>query len=127
MAYGTAAVATTTTWQIIPGMTMSITVPAGRTAKILVHAEVGLNTNCATNGGIRPLVIAIALILSACGGKQQQQQGPPPAIPVTVEDVKSTEAVYYDEYPGTIVALNQTELRAQVTGVCYRHLFQRWR
>ncbi len=62
------------------------------------------------------LVIAIALILSACGGKQQQQQGPPPAIPVTVEDVKSTEAVYYDEYPGTIVALNQTELRAQVTG-----------
>ncbi len=59
VAYGTAAVATTTTWQIIPGMTMSITVPAGRTAKILVHAEVGLNTNCATNGGISGTDIAI--------------------------------------------------------------------
>ncbi|MEP7374931.1 MAG: efflux RND transporter periplasmic adaptor subunit [Chitinophagaceae bacterium] len=57
------------------------------------------------------------LLISACGGKQQQQQqGPPPAVPVTVEEVKSTEATYYDEYPGTVVALNQTELRAQVTG-----------
>ncbi|HKZ66265.1 MAG TPA: efflux RND transporter periplasmic adaptor subunit, partial [Chitinophagaceae bacterium] len=50
------------------------------------------------------------------GGKQQQQQGPPPAVSVTVEEAASTEATYYDEYPGTVVALNQTELRAQVTG-----------
>jgi len=63
------------------------------------------------------LVITAAIVLSACGGKQQQQQqGPPPAIPVTVEEAASTEAAYYDEYPGTVVALNQTELRAQVTG-----------
>ena len=62
------------------------------------------------------LVIAAAIILSACGGKQQQQQGPPPAVSVTVEEAASTEATYYDEYPGTVVALNQTELRAQVTG-----------
>lgn len=60
--------------------------------------------------------VAILLLLTACGGKQQQQQGPPPAVAVTVEQVKSTEAVYYDEYPATVVALNQTELRAQVTG-----------
>ena len=56
------------------------------------------------------------IMLSACGGKQQAQQGPPPAVPVTVEEVKAAEASYYDEYPGTIVALNQTEIRAQVTG-----------
>ena len=55
-------------------------------------------------------------MLAACGGKQQQQQGPPPAVSVTVEEVKTTDAAYYDEYPGTVVALNQTELRAQVTG-----------
>ena len=62
-------------------------------------------------------VIAAAIVLSACGGKQQQQQqGPPPAVPVTVEEAASTEAAYYEEYPGTVVALNQTELRAQVTG-----------
>jgi membrane fusion protein (multidrug efflux system) len=63
------------------------------------------------------LAIVMVLFLSACGEKQQQQQqGPPPAISVTVEDVKPTRAIYYDEYPGTVVALNQTEIRAQVTG-----------
>lgn len=60
--------------------------------------------------------LASMVLLSACGAKQQQQQGPPPAIPVTIEEVKTAQAVYYDEYPGTVVALNQTELRAQVTG-----------
>ncbi|MET0466097.1 MAG: efflux RND transporter periplasmic adaptor subunit [Chitinophagaceae bacterium] len=62
-------------------------------------------------------VISCAVILAACGGKQTAQQaGPPPATPVTVDEVRSTDAVYYDEYPGTVVALNQTEIRAQVTG-----------
>ena len=57
-----------------------------------------------------------AIILISCGKKKQLQQGPPPPISVTVEDVRSTNAIYYDEYPGTVVAMNQTELRAQVTG-----------
>lgn len=57
------------------------------------------------------------LILAACGAKQQQQQqGPPPAVPVTVQEVLLSDAVYYDEYPGTVTAMNQVELRAQVTG-----------
>lgn len=58
----------------------------------------------------------LPVLLAACGAKQQQQQGPPPAVAVTVEEVKTAHAIYYDEYPGTVVALNQTELRAQVTG-----------
>jgi membrane fusion protein (multidrug efflux system) len=62
------------------------------------------------------VVIGLLSLLAACGGKQQQQQGPPPPVAVTVEDVKSAEAKYYDEYPGTVVALNQTEIRAQVSG-----------
>jgi len=62
-------------------------------------------------------IAGAVLFLSACGDKKnQQQQGPPPPTPVTVEEVKSTTATYYDEYPGTVIALNQTELRAQVTG-----------
>ena len=62
-------------------------------------------------------VISCAAILAACGGKQASQQaGPPPAPAVTVTEAKATDAVYYDEYPGTVVALNQTEIRAQVTG-----------
>jgi membrane fusion protein (multidrug efflux system) len=62
------------------------------------------------------LIIVAVLLLAACGEKKQQQQGPPPPVPVTVEDVKATQATYYDEYPGTVVALNQTEIRAQVSG-----------
>lgn len=62
------------------------------------------------------IVVVTMLFLYSCGAKQQQQQGPPPAVPVTVEGVKTSDAAYYDEYPGTVVALNQTELRAQVTG-----------
>lgn len=62
-------------------------------------------------------IIASAVVLAACGGSEQKApQGPPPAIPVTVEAATSTDAVYYDEYPATLVAVNQTELRAQVTG-----------
>ena len=62
-------------------------------------------------------VISGALLLAACGGKQTAQQaGPPPPVPVTVDEARSANAVYYDEYPGTVVALNQTEIRAQVTG-----------
>ena len=67
-----------------------------------------IKTNVAT--------VVVMLFLYSCGAKQQQQQGPPPAVSVTVEEVKTTDAAYYDEYPGTVVALNQTELRAQVTG-----------
>ncbi|WP_315821175.1 efflux RND transporter periplasmic adaptor subunit [Paraflavitalea speifideaquila] len=40
----------------------------------------------------------------------------PQAIPVTVTKVTTSHAVFYDEYPGTVTALNQVELRAQVNG-----------
>lgn len=66
------------------------------------------------------------VLLSACGagGNQPQQQGPPPATPVTVSEVQTTNAVYYDEYPATLAALNQTELRAQVSGYVTGIYFQ---
>ncbi|RYY55629.1 MAG: efflux RND transporter periplasmic adaptor subunit [Chitinophagaceae bacterium] len=61
--------------------------------------------------------VLAALVFTACGNKDKaQQQGPPPAVSVTAEEVKSTDAVYHDEYPGTVVALNQSEIRPQVTG-----------
>lgn len=60
--------------------------------------------------------LAGLIILASCGGKQQQQQQAPAAIPVTVAEVTTTDAVYYDEYPGTLTALNQIQLTAQVSG-----------
>ena len=61
-------------------------------------------------------VSGLVILLVACGSKQQAPQGPPPAVAVTLDTVNTTDAVYNDEYPGTVVALNQSELRAQVTG-----------
>ena len=57
-------------------------------------------------------------IIVSCGNKaqQQQQQGPPPAVPVTVTTVVDTQAVYYDEYPATVTAFNEIQLRPQATG-----------
>ncbi|MCF0042541.1 efflux RND transporter periplasmic adaptor subunit [Dyadobacter fanqingshengii] len=57
-------------------------------------------------------------MMSSCGNKNKQQQQPtaPPAVPVSLVAVSTADAVYYDEYPGTVTALNEIELRPQVTG-----------
>jgi len=55
-------------------------------------------------------------LISSCSDKKSQQQGPPPATPVTVQVVTSTNAVFDDEYPGTITALNEIKLTSQVSG-----------
>jgi membrane fusion protein (multidrug efflux system) len=60
--------------------------------------------------------LAWLLFATACGNKNQQgMQGPPP-VNVTVQPVSSGDAAYYDEYPTIIRALNEVELRAQVSG-----------
>ena len=63
-------------------------------------------------------VFSSLFLIASCGSKTQQtqQQGPPPAVAVTVAYVIATEATYYDEYPATVTALNEVELRPQVTG-----------
>ncbi|MGH2649196.1 MAG: efflux RND transporter periplasmic adaptor subunit [Ginsengibacter sp.] len=63
-------------------------------------------------------LFAAIFIAISCGDKNnnQQQQGPPPAVPVTIAVVKSTDAVYYDQYPGTVAALNEIKLTSQVSG-----------
>jgi membrane fusion protein (multidrug efflux system) len=37
-------------------------------------------------------------------------------VPVTVQQVTAGNAVYYDQYPATVTALNEVELRPQVSG-----------
>ncbi len=62
-------------------------------------------------------IAVIFFIMISCGDKKnQQQQGPPPAVPVTTEVVKPTDAVYYDQYPGTVAALDEIKLTSQVSG-----------
>ncbi|HTH55644.1 MAG TPA: efflux RND transporter periplasmic adaptor subunit [Cyclobacteriaceae bacterium] len=64
-----------------------------------------------------------ALIIASCGKPKQAMQGPPPAKVATFK-IESTSAVYYDEYPATITALNQVELRPQVNGYITAVLFK---
>ncbi len=64
---------------------------------------------------IKYISIAAAAILVACNSKQAAPPPPPPPK-VTVQEVTVTNAVYYDEYPATVNALNQVELRPQVSG-----------
>lgn len=71
----------------------------------------------ASNKWFYSSLITGSIFLMACGNKgQQPMQGPPPAIAVTIDTVKTADAVYYDEYPATVTALNQVELRPQVSG-----------
>src|SRR5438477_4144422 len=61
--------------------------------------------------------LSLAIILASCDpGKKDEQAKTPPAIAVSAEVVRKQKAVYYDEYPATVAALNQVDLRAQVTG-----------
>lgn len=68
---------------------------------------------------IHPFFIAgfSMLLLSACGdNKQTAQQAAAPPVFVSVMTVKDTTAVYHDEYPATVTALNEVKLTAQVNG-----------
>ncbi|HEU4901672.1 MAG TPA: efflux RND transporter periplasmic adaptor subunit [Flavisolibacter sp.] len=59
-----------------------------------------------------------AVLFFACGDKKeaQQQAAAPPAVYVSVTTVKDTTAVYYDEYPAALTALNEVKLTPQVNG-----------
>ena len=62
-------------------------------------------------------VIGMVVLFVSCGtSDKDKEQAPPPPTLVTVAEVQTTDAVYYDEYPAVLTALNQTELRAQVSG-----------
>ncbi|MCB2379953.1 efflux RND transporter periplasmic adaptor subunit [Hymenobacter sp. BT635] len=60
---------------------------------------------------------ASLLAFTSCGSKEADKPaGPPPATPVTLVAARTSDAVYYDEYPATVVAINNVELRSQVAG-----------
>src|SRR5690606_12979094 len=64
-------------------------------------------------------LLFIAGLAGACGNKQQQQAAAgmqAPAIPVSVQSVTEEIVSGADEYPGNVVPLNETELRAEVSG-----------
>lgn len=59
--------------------------------------------------------MASLLLLASCGGKNDGPKAPPPPS-VLVQQAQATDAVFYDEYPATVTALEMVELRPQVSG-----------
>ncbi|MBS1600070.1 MAG: efflux RND transporter periplasmic adaptor subunit [Bacteroidetes bacterium] len=55
--------------------------------------------------------------MTSCGGKNDaaQQKAPPP-VPVNTFTIQPGSALYYDQFPATVTALNQVEVRPQVSG-----------
>lgn len=62
-------------------------------------------------------LFTIAMILASCGKKGASGPGGmPTSVSVAVQQVKTTTATYYTEHPALIRALNEVELRPQVSG-----------
>ena len=66
---------------------------------------------------VQKYAAAILIItIAACGNKNKPVVTQVPPVSVVVQKVTVADAVYYDEYPATIVPLDQVELRPQVSG-----------
>lgn len=69
------------------------------------------------NLGIPVMSLMGILLFSYCGDKKPAAtQGPPPPVAVNIYEVKEGSATYFDEYPGTVTALVEVEIRPQVSG-----------
>ncbi len=71
------------------------------------------------------LLIAGMSVIASCGDKKTEATNPANIpVPVNTYELHAEKAVYYDMYPGTVVALNQVDLRAQtegyVTGIFFK-------
>ncbi|MBC6989690.1 efflux RND transporter periplasmic adaptor subunit [Hymenobacter sp. BT491] len=65
-----------------------------------------------------PVLISSVLVAS-CGNKKEEEakkNAPPPPVSVAVYKVDEEPVVALDTYPGTVVPLNEVEIRAEVNG-----------
>jgi membrane fusion protein (multidrug efflux system) len=60
-------------------------------------------------------IIASSLIITACGSNQAPVQQPT-AVPIAVYTAQQENATFFDQYPATVTALNEVQIRPQVTG-----------
>jgi len=61
-------------------------------------------------------VLLIGSVAWASCSKSQKKNTALPPTPVNVQAAEKTDANYYDQFAGTVVALNSVELRSQVMG-----------
>lgn len=59
-------------------------------------------------------LLGVIGFLSSCQGPTPPPQGGP--VPVTIDTVQLSTSNYFDLYPGTLVALNEVQLRSETSG-----------
>lgn len=64
---------------------------------------------------LMPYCFGLVFALASCGSKNDAPPPPPPAS-VEIDTVNEGPAFYHEDYPATITALNEVELRPQVSG-----------
>ena len=71
-------------------------------------------------------VLFLVLIIAAvsCGKKDDKKQQAPPPVSVNIDTVQQAPATYYEEFPGTVNALTQVDIHAQVSGYITGIYFQ---
>ncbi|HVU53811.1 MAG TPA: efflux RND transporter periplasmic adaptor subunit [Puia sp.] len=62
--------------------------------------------------------------LMACGNDKPAGPATPPPVAVGVSTAAPGDATYYDEYPATVAALNQVDIKPQVSGNITHIYFQ---
>jgi len=61
-------------------------------------------------------LVPAAVLLSVSCNQKNALPPPLPPTPVNVAEAKVADAVYYDQFQGTVVAINTVELRSEVSG-----------
>lgn len=72
---------------------------------------------------ITAFAAALSILFVSCGGNKKGFRKFPP-VHVASYTVKEERAPYYDEYPAKVVALNQVEIRPEVSGYLTNIYFQ---
>lgn len=67
-------------------------------------------------------LVCVAFAKFSCTAPPPPMQGGP--VPVNLDTVEMQSAVYHDQYPGNIIALNEVELRSEVNGFITDIYFQ---
>ncbi len=58
----------------------------------------------------------LSFVFVSCGADKSKQQAPPPPPSVGVYEVHSGSSTYFDLFPANMIAVNQVDIRAQVSG-----------
>ncbi len=68
--------------------------------------------------------LLFSILLASCSVNKAAEQKGPPAVPVAVYQVEPSSAIYYDEFPATVTALNLVDIRPEVSGYISEIFFQ---